>query len=136
MVTEELGTGGNYPPLPTRDTRRESSALPATNLHLEQINKQLIQIIGLLQQLNNQIKKSQNEASYRKPLESPKLKIDDYNHKYAKSSLDSNELLKIAGRQRKKFRKIRIILLIMLIFGIMAALVAAVILFFYGPAMR
>ena len=138
MVTERLGTGKNHPPLPMRDTRRENAVPPAIKLHLEQINKQLMQIVGHLQQLNHQIKTLQDEGMSLKSTDISQMKMDNgkSNHDFViKKHPATYRILGRLGRRGKIVSYTRIVLVFSLIIGIVSALFSATILFFYGPVM-
>jgi hypothetical protein len=138
MVAGRSDAGKSYPPLPIHENRKENSALPAIKVQMEQLNRQLTQLIEHLHRLNQQLPVFQEERQAARP--SDKLQITtekkaeqhkDTTRKHQSTEMIINRL----RRQRRFYKYINRLFIVFLVIGVVAALISAIVLWFRGPAM-
>ncbi len=138
MATERPDAGKNYQPLPTPKIRKENSAVLAIDVQIAQISRQLTQLIDQLQRLNNQIHSFQQDektTSTSNPLQA-KTEYGTKNHVVLTRKYQTTEIeLKKLGKRRRFSNFINGVFIFLAVIGIAAALFAAIVLFFHGPAM-
>jgi hypothetical protein len=138
MVTERSDARKSYPSLPMRDSRKENSALPAINVQMEQLNRQLTQLIEHLNRLNHQMQifhenSQATHSSHISQITTSKT-AEDSNDKDKK--YQTAEIILSRMRRQKTFYKYgNRIFIFFLVIGVVAALISGLVLFYRGPAM-
>ena len=135
MVTERSGASRNYPSLPTREIRERNSARPTINVQMDEVSKQLAQVISELQRLNYQMQVLQEEKQNIQGTGSYQKENDISNDRnIVRKYQSADAALKKIGRRRSLSKRINGIFIFFLVAGIAAALFAALVLFFHGPS--
>lgn len=137
MVVERLGANSDYRPLPLRRGQEDETDPPLIKAQMSEVSRQLQDLIPELQNLTREMRSLREDRRDLWSSDLPQFRAksygDDKTSAEDRQAVSPDVLIKRLRRRNRRAALVNKIVLILFVLGAAASIIAALVLYFYGP---